>query len=202
MKKCDERSWWPHLLPSPPTNPDYLQPGWDHPGRHHPSLDHRHPCHHHLGHQNPGQCHSVVINIRVTTSTLVVFITAIHNASFCHCLIFDDNCILLLQNVAKVALIIFNVTILFKHKHIAHLVELKAMGIWSNSLSCNLSSWNKKWDEDDGDDNADDRGEGEGCEAAKDGDFVSKSCERSRWVASPCLLQFPTLVLLKWEIEL
>ena len=121
MKKCDERSWWPHLLPSPPTNLDYLQPG-----RHHPSLDHRHPCQHHLGHQNPGQYHSVVINILVTTSTLVVFITAILNASFCHRLIFDDNCILLLQNVA---LIIFNVTILFKHKHIAHLVELKAMGI-------------------------------------------------------------------------
>ena len=36
----------------------------------------------------------MVTNIRVT-STLVVFIAAIHNASFCHCLIFDDNCILL-----------------------------------------------------------------------------------------------------------
>ena len=57
-------------------------------------------------------------------------------------------------------------------------------------------------DEDDGDDNADDWAEGEGRVAAKDGNFVSKSCERSRWVASPCLLQFPTLVLLKWEIEL
>ena len=82
MKKCDERSWWPHLLPSPPTNPDYLQPGeiilgdiilvWI-----------------------IVILANTILVIKILASatqwspapSLVVSIAAIHNASFCHCLI-------------------------------------------------------------------------------------------------------------------